>query len=254
MQDCSNGCEVSSESGHWVSFVGIRHDLLYLGPSISIWNDQARWEFMFTYSTNLRGTSHSDIKYNAAGSVNSRRGGRERLVHFDSSHSLIDSIFQFVLVPDRQTAETTQKRYWATSIMGSSIWTSHQKVPSHINLSIHAPTTSFVHLQIFKNVILMLEKTYFYKKTRVEKYAPYSTKDGIVLKVSEFADYDCKWRSVTIQKKIPQYPFGLSVKELIYVTQRYEHRHDKLEVREHDVRTNTVYENYHPGRCRSTER
>lgn len=35
-------------------------------------------------------------------------------------------------------------------------------------------------------------KTYFYKKTRVEKYAPYSMKDGIVLKVSEFADYDCE--------------------------------------------------------------
>ncbi len=38
-------------------------------------------------------------------------------------------------------------------------------------------------------------KTYFYKKTRVEKYAPYSMKDGIVLKVSEFADYDCKFKS-----------------------------------------------------------
>lgn len=38
------------------------------------------------------------------------------------------------------------------------------------------------------------------------------------------------------------------VKELIYVTQKYEHRHDKLSVREHDVRTNMVYENYLPGR------
>jgi hypothetical protein len=38
------------------------------------------------------------------------------------------------------------------------------------------------------------------------------------------------------------------VKDLIYVTQRYEHRHDKLEVREHDVKTNMVYENYLPGR------
>lgn len=38
------------------------------------------------------------------------------------------------------------------------------------------------------------------------------------------------------------------VKELIYVTHRYQHRHDKLEVREHDVRTNMVYENYFPGR------
>ena len=42
--------------------------------------------------------------------------------------------------------------------------------------------------------------------------------------------------------------FRSLVKELIYVTQRYEHRHDKLEVREHDVRTNMVYENYLPGR------
>ena len=38
------------------------------------------------------------------------------------------------------------------------------------------------------------------------------------------------------------------VKELIYVTQKYEHRHDKLETREHDVRTNTVDEHYLPGR------
>ncbi len=44
------------------------------------------------------------------------------------------------------------------------------------------------------------------------------------------------------------FSFRNSVKELIYVTQRYEHRHDKLEIREHDVRTNMVYENYLPGR------
>ncbi len=88
-------------------------------------------------------------------------------------------------------------------------------------------------------------KTYFYKKTRVEKYAPYSVKDGIVLKVSEFADYDCKFQSIKTQYF---FSFRNSVKELIYVTQRYEHRHDKLEVREHDVRTNMVYENYLPGR------
>ena len=86
-------------------------------------------------------------------------------------------------------------------------------------------------------------KTYFYKKTRVEKYAPYSMKDGIVLKVSEFADYDCK-SLFCFSSSILFFP----VKELIYVTQRYEHRHDKLEVREHDVRTNTVYEHYLPGR------
>ena len=42
--------------------------------------------------------------------------------------------------------------------------------------------------------------------------------------------------------------FFFKVKELIYVTHRYEHRHDKLEVREHDVRTNTAYEHYLPGR------
>jgi hypothetical protein len=71
-------------------------------------------------------------------------------------------------------------------------------------------------------------------------------KDGIVLKVSEFADYDCKFLSIKIEYFF--FSFRNSVKELIYVTQRYEHRHDKLEVREHDVRTNTVYENYLPGR------
>ena len=89
-------------------------------------------------------------------------------------------------------------------------------------------------------------KTFFYKKTRVEKYAPYSMKDGIVLKVSEFADYDCK--SLSLYGNQTTSSFRIPVKELIYVTHRYEHRHDKLEVREHDVRTNMVYENYLPGR------
>lgn len=38
------------------------------------------------------------------------------------------------------------------------------------------------------------------------------------------------------------------VKELIYVTQRYLHRQDKLEERGHDVRSNVVSESYLPGR------
>lgn len=70
-------------------------------------------------------------------------------------------------------------------------------------------------------------------------------KDGIVLKVSEFADYDCKF---LLNFYIYQKKSFFLVKELIYVTQKYEHRHDKLSVREHDVRTNMVYENYLPGR------
>ena len=72
-------------------------------------------------------------------------------------------------------------------------------------------------------------------------------KDGIVLKVSEFADYDCKFKSNTNKQK-HLFLLLIIVKDLIYVTQRYEHRHDKLEVREHDVKTNMVYENYLPGR------
>ncbi len=35
-------------------------------------------------------------------------------------------------------------------------------------------------------------KKLYFKKTCIEKYAPYSMKDGIILKISEFADYNCK--------------------------------------------------------------
>ncbi|CAF0770374.1 unnamed protein product [Rotaria sordida] len=160
MQDCSNGCE------------SLQFDL----------NDQARWEFMFTYSTNLRGAVTT--------SLNTLGGS-----------AILDE------EEEKPTVETTQK-------------------------DIELPPSWVLTLNItpkdFQKRYPHSRKTYFYKKTRVEKYAPYSMKDGIVLKVSEFADYDFK--------------------ELIYVTQKHEHRHDKLEIREHDVRTNMVYENYLPGR------
>ncbi|CAF0982733.1 unnamed protein product [Adineta steineri] len=160
MQDCSNGCE------------SLQFDL----------NDQARWEFMFTYSTSLRGAVTATL--NTIG-----------------NSAILDE------EEDKGTAETTQK-------------------------DIEVPPSWVRHLDLtpaeFQNRYPHSRKTYFYKKTRVEKYAPYFMKDGIVLKISEFADYDFK--------------------ELIYVTQKYEHRHDKLEERGHDIRTNTVCETYLPGR------
>ncbi|CAF3475818.1 unnamed protein product [Rotaria socialis] len=160
MQDCSNGCE------------SLQFDL----------NDQARWEFMFTYSTNLRGAVTTTLN---------TLGGSAMLDEEE----------------EKPTVEAAQK-------------------------DIELPPSWVYPLNItpkdFEKRYPNSRKTYFFKKTRVEKYAPYSMKDGIVLKVAEFADYDFK--------------------ELIYVTQRYDHRHDKLELREHDVRTNMVYEHYLPGR------
>jgi hypothetical protein len=38
------------------------------------------------------------------------------------------------------------------------------------------------------------------------------------------------------------------VKEFLYVTFYYEHRHDKLDIREYDDRINMIYEKYRPGR------
>ena len=75
-------------------------------------------------------------------------------------------------------------------------------------------TERFDHIQLSDSILFnpLLDfqkrhpnsrKTFFYKKTRVEKYAPYSMKDGIVLKVSEFADYDCKSLSMEIQQSLP---------------------------------------------------
>ncbi|CAF2532014.1 unnamed protein product [Rotaria sp. Silwood2] len=160
MQDCSNGCE------------SLQFDL----------NDQARWEFMFTYSSNLRGAVTTSLNTLGGSAILDEE---EEKPNVEATQKDIELPPSWVL-PLNVTPKDFEKRY-----------------PSS-------------------------RKTYFYKKTRVEKYAPYSMKDGIVLKVSEFADYDFK--------------------ELIYVTHRYEHRHDKLEVREHDVRTNMVYENYLPGR------
>ncbi|CAF1062156.1 unnamed protein product [Adineta ricciae] len=160
VQDCSNGCE------------SLQFDL----------NDQARWEFMFTYSANLRGTLTATL--NTVG-----------------NSAILDE------EDEKPSTEATQK-------------------------DIELPPSWVDHLVLtkkeFQERYPHCRKTYFYKKTRVEKYAPYHMKDGIILKVSEFADYDFK--------------------DLIYVTQKYAHRQDKLEERRHDVRSNIVYENYLPGR------
>jgi hypothetical protein len=125
-------------------------------------------------------------------------------------------------------------------------------------LPLNISPKGLIHIQSLNSILLTIlvdfqkrhpnfRKTFFYKKTRVEKYAPYSMKDGIILKVSEFADYDCKFH-FDQNRLFFLFRTSSSVKELIYVTQRYQHRHDKLEAREHDVKTNTVYENYLPGR------
>lgn len=80
------------------------------------------------------------------------------------------------------------KRHWNTSIMGRSFGDNAQRW----DLLLCDPFDKVSHLD-FQKRYPSSRKTYFYKKTRVEKYAPYSMKDGIVLKVSEFADYDCEW-------------------------------------------------------------
>lgn len=85
-------------------------------------------------------------------------------------------------------------------------------------------------------------KRYFFRKTCVDKYAPYSMKDGIVLRVSEYDDYGCEYDARSFRS--PDNP----VEEVIYVTYYYEHRFDKLNIREHNVQANTVHEQYRPGR------
>ena len=70
-------------------------------------------------------------------------------------------------------------------------------------------------------------------------------KDGLVLKVSEFNDYDRTYSSLNNAHLTSDCSV---VNELTHVTYSYEHRHDKLDVREHDLQTNTVYETYRPGR------
>ena len=104
-----------------------------------------------------------------------------------------------------------------------------------------------VFFQIFKNVIPTLAKLISTRKLAwknmhrtVWKTALFSASRNSPITIVRTIDLHSSKNSPSSRKNL--------VKELIYVTQRYEHRHDKLEVREHDVRTNTVYENYLPGR------
>lgn len=73
-------------------------------------------------------------------------------------------------------------------------WVDHLVITKKGTIACSSASTSLFLVE-FQERYPHCRKTYFYKKTRVEKYAPYHMKDGIVLKISEFADYDCKFGS-----------------------------------------------------------
>jgi hypothetical protein len=144
---------------------------------------------------------------------------------------------------DLVTFRKRTERSRTTALVGST--TGHNV--ERFVLSYHRQRRWHIFIVDFETRYPGSRKTLFYKKTRVEKYAPYSTKDGLVLKISEFADYDCKSFARILINRERFLLFHL-VKELIYVTQRYEHRQDKLQERENDIRVSTTYEHYLPGR------
>ncbi|XP_010882332.2 dynein regulatory complex subunit 7 isoform X2 [Esox lucius] len=71
-------------------------------------------------------------------------------------------------------------------------------------------------------------KVIHYRKAKLEKFAPYLLKDGLVTRLTTYSDLDCTHSS--------------TVKEW------YQHRHDHLEERELNKATNVTVEHFRPGR------
>ncbi|UJR09242.1 hypothetical protein I4U23_013488 [Adineta vaga] len=222
MQDCSDGCK------------SLQFDL----------NDQVRWECMFPHSINsnelITNNHHSDDDENEDKLTDQRSfitlsnqidWFEKMKFYFNNPLNLpvsnINAISYYNHYSDQVKSEIYERYY--TSAVPNIITknTSSKDIdlpPSWVHPLDITPKSFNYFQKRFPNA----HKTYYFKKTCVQKYAPYSMKDGIVLKVSEFNDYDFK--------------------ELIYMTCQYEYRYDKLEIREHDVKINTIYEKYRPGR------
>ncbi|XP_041350936.1 dynein regulatory complex subunit 7-like [Gigantopelta aegis] len=73
-------------------------------------------------------------------------------------------------------------------------------------------------------------KTKLYKRSKLEKFAPYLRKDGLVSKLSVYDN-----RELT---------------DLILTKEYYSHRQDKLHTRVHNQRTGWITEYFNPGRAR----
>ncbi|CAF1459778.1 unnamed protein product [Adineta ricciae] len=217
MQDCSDGCK------------SLQFDL----------NDQARWECMFP-----RSTSNTDsFTNNIHADDNDENSSQQRSIltlsnqmdwfdkiKFYSTNPLhlpvsnINAISYYEHYPDRIKSEI-YKQFYTSTIPNIA---TRDTIPNEIDLPLSWVDPLDITSKNFQKRYPNARKTCYFKKTCVQKYAPYSMKDGIVLKVLEFDDYDFS--------------------DLIYIICRYEHRYDKLEMREYDVKTNRVYEKYRPGR------
>lgn len=140
---------------------------------------------MFTYSTNLRGAVTTTL--NTVGSSAILDEEEEKVICcFDFvSRILIFYAFQPATEAAQKDIELPPSWVQPLNLTSKGIHISVVFFPACIIV--------FSYLD-FQKRYPNFRKTYFYKKTRVEKYAPYSMKDGIVLKVAEFADYDCKFK------------------------------------------------------------
>lgn len=72
------------------------------------------------------------------------------------------------------------------------------------------------------------KKTKLYKKAKIEKFAEYLLKDGLVSSLSSYSDYE--------------------LKDLVEKREMYKHRIDKLENKLHNMTTGRITEYFHPGR------
>jgi hypothetical protein len=90
------------------------------------------------------------------------------------------------------------------------------------------PPKLFVDKERFLRGTPLGECTVFYKKCKVDQYAPYGQHDGLVLKITLYHDYK-----------------RLKVKEIRYF---YEHRSDKLVMKRRFPYEFKTVQDYAPGR------
>jgi hypothetical protein len=101
----------------------------------------------------------------------------------------------FLKIFNKNSRKTSKKlkNTWIYRHHGSCLLKSHQKVdgtserfPSFSRFSNH------ISFKEFKKRCPEGKKVVFYKKCKVEKFAPYSLKDNLVLKISEYSDTERK--------------------------------------------------------------
>ena len=189
---------------------------------------------MFTYSTNLRGTVTAALNSLANSAIMDEEEEKVKLV-FLYSHDVC-----YVNFLQRRPRRKLLKKILNCLSHGSFLWRLHPKVRRSASRSFRQ---SFPFR--FSKTLSQLAQNLFLQEDA-------SGKICAVQHEGRHCPESIRVRRLRLwvtakQSETETSPFHL-VKELIFVTQRYEHRHDRLETREHDVRTNTVYENYLPGR------